>query len=52
MAGDGLENGDQNNTVEMEVEEHEDKNQDMSSEDESENCEAVMKSKTFNTLLH
>ncbi|KAB5567376.1 hypothetical protein PHYPO_G00232060 [Pangasianodon hypophthalmus] len=44
-AGDGHENGDQNNTVEMDVEEHEDQNQDMSSEDERDNCEAVMKTK-------
>ncbi|KAK3566327.1 hypothetical protein QTP86_032351 [Hemibagrus guttatus] len=43
-AGDGHENGDQSNTVEMDVEEPEDQNQDMSSEDESGNCEAVMKS--------
>lgn len=50
-AEDGHENGDQNNTVEMDAEEHEDQNEDMSSEDESENCEAVMKSKTFNTPL-
>ncbi|XP_060786837.1 torsin-1A-interacting protein 1-like [Neoarius graeffei] len=44
-AGDGHENGDQDNTVEMDVEEDEDQNQDMSSEDESENCEAVVKTK-------
>ncbi|XP_053481244.1 torsin-1A-interacting protein 2 isoform X2 [Ictalurus furcatus] len=44
-AEDGHENGDQNNTVEMDAEEHEDQNEDMSSEDESENCEAVMKTK-------
>ncbi|XP_058246216.1 torsin-1A-interacting protein 2-like isoform X2 [Hemibagrus wyckioides] len=36
-AGDGHENGDQSNTVEMDVEEPEDQNQDMSSEDESGN---------------
>lgn len=51
-AGDGHENGDQDNTVEMDVEEDEDQNQDMSSEDESENYEAVVKSKTFYTLLY
>lgn len=39
-AGDGQENGEQNNTVEMDVEEHEDPNQDTSSEDESANCQA------------
>lgn len=42
-AGDGHQNGDQTNTVEMDVEESEDQNQDISSEDESGN-EAVMKS--------
>lgn len=50
-AGDGPENGEQNNTVEMDVEDHDDQNQGMSSEDESENSEAVMKSKTFNMLF-
>ncbi|KAF5901483.1 torsin-1A-interacting protein 2-like isoform X1, partial [Clarias magur] len=48
-AGDGLENGDQNNTVEMDVEDDEDQNQVMSSEDESENCDADMKTKP---LIH
>ncbi|XP_027022445.2 torsin-1A-interacting protein 2 isoform X2 [Tachysurus fulvidraco] len=43
-AGDRHQNGDQTNTVEMDVEESEDQNQDMSSEDESGN-EAVMKTK-------
>ncbi|KAK2841158.1 hypothetical protein Q7C36_012737 [Tachysurus vachellii] len=43
-AGDGHQNGDQTNMVEMDVEESEDQNQDMSSEDESGN-EAAMKTK-------
>lgn len=51
-AGDGHENGDQSNTVEMDVEEPEDQDQDMSSEDESGNCEAVIKSKVFDSLLY
>lgn len=49
--GDRHENGDQNNTVQMDAEESEDQNQDMSSEDESENCKAVMSSKIFNNTL-
>ncbi|KAI5610156.1 lamina-associated polypeptide 1B isoform X4 [Silurus asotus] len=43
-AEDRPENGDQINTVEMDVEEDSDQNQNMSSEDESENCGEGMKS--------
>lgn len=38
--------------MEMDVEEHEDQTQDMSSEDENKDCEAVMKSKTFNNFVY
>lgn len=38
--------------MEMDVEELEDQTQDMSSEDESEDCEAVLNSKSFNNFVY
>ncbi|XP_072537792.1 uncharacterized protein [Salminus brasiliensis] len=44
-AEDGHENGEKNSTVERDTADHVDQDQDMSSEDESESCEAVIRNK-------